>query len=96
MKQIILALSVVLVGTAVMADEKSEKTLKVLLNNNQRIQKAENSLGDIYHHLELHDRKIENLAVGEGKLATRIAELERIAHGLQKQITILHAKKADK
>lgn len=48
------------------------------------------------------DKQIGNLALGEGKLAKRIAalearaeELERKVAGMQKQITILHAKKAD-
>lgn len=64
MKNLLLALSMVLVGSTARADEKSEKQLHVLLHQSQ---------------------KIHNLALGEGKLAIRIADLEQRVAVLEKR-----------
>ncbi|RTL42724.1 MAG: hypothetical protein EKK48_12120 [Candidatus Melainabacteria bacterium] len=92
---------------AAFADDRSEKTLKVLLHLSNRITVLESAMPQNAKHIAevdwaqhqgllAADRKLTNLATGEGKLATRIAELERKVAGMQKQITVLHAKKADK
>ena len=115
MKNLFLALSMVLIGSAAKADVTIDPEQFSVLSPGVTSSQDFNDLSaatysttkKLAETLDQHewainrgfketDRKMANLALGEGKLATRVAELERVVRGLQKQVTILHSKKADK
>lgn len=97
MKQIFLALSLVLVGTAAMADEKSEKQLHVMLNQNQRIQALEKRASGAAARDEVYQKKLQELdwtvtrglEAAEREIAELQTELQRtldqVAHIVQMQ-----------
>lgn len=118
MKNLFLALSMVLIGSAAKADVTIDPEQFNVLETGSHMAVSSQDFNDLStatysttkklaETLDQHewainrgfketDRKMANLALGEGKLATRVAELERVVRGLQKQVTILHSKKADK
>lgn len=96
----LVALSLCAILSPAFADERSDKTLKVLLNDNQRIQALEKQVKDhewtITRGFEAADKQDKAATLDQARLATRIAELERKVAGMQKEITRLHAMKANK
>lgn len=107
MKNLFLALSMVLIGSAAKADVTIDPEQFNVLETGSHMAVSSQDFNDLStatynttkklaETLDQHERKMANLALGEGKLATRVAELERVVRGLQKQVTILHSKKADK
>jgi hypothetical protein len=72
------------------------KQYEMLTETREQVANCVNFLRNRIKKLEDRVFALENTSAINPSDTRRIQELERIVHGLQKQVTILHGKKADK